>query len=167
MKRWYCVQTVPQGESVALRNLERQGFEAWLPLCAKRRRHARRAEIVASPLFPSYLFVAFDRDVERWRSINGTFGCRALVGAGAAPMPLPQGIVEALRGRRDAAGLISVSDSLAKLTPGAVVRILAGPFAELIGRIEMAEENDRVSLLLEVLGRMVRVRIAVAAVEAA
>jgi transcription antitermination factor NusG len=53
------------------------------------------------------------------------------------------------------------------LTPGAVVRILAGPFAELIGRIEVAEENDRVSLLLDVLGRMVRVRIAVAAVEAA
>jgi transcriptional antiterminator RfaH len=167
MKRWYCVQTAPQGEAVAARHLERQGFEVWLPLCAKRRRHARRTEIVAAPLFPSYLFVAFDRNVERWRSINGTRGCRALVGAGDAPMPLPHGIVEALRSRCDAAGLIPTSYSLAKLAPGAAVRILAGPFAELLGRIEAAAENDRVSLLLDVLGRMVRVRLPITAVEAA
>ena len=57
MRRWYVVHTQPQGESRAKANLERQGYEVYLPRCRKWRRHARRAEIVAAPLFPRYLFV--------------------------------------------------------------------------------------------------------------
>ena len=60
MKRWFAVHTKAHREHQALDNLNRQGFEAWLPQYQKGRRHAGRAETVTRPLFPRYLFVAVD-----------------------------------------------------------------------------------------------------------
>ena len=57
---WYVVHTHPRAEAKALLNLDRQGFSCYLPRYLKRRRHARRLETVAAPLFPRYLFVALD-----------------------------------------------------------------------------------------------------------
>jgi len=58
--RWYVAQTQPQAEFRAVANLERQGFETYLPRYLKRRRHARRIETIKAPLFPRYVFVRVD-----------------------------------------------------------------------------------------------------------
>jgi transcriptional antiterminator RfaH len=55
---WYVVQTHPHAENKAAAHLQRQGFATYLPRYLKRRRHARRTEAIAAPLFPRYLFVA-------------------------------------------------------------------------------------------------------------
>jgi len=68
--RWYVVQTQVNSETKAALNLRRQGFEIYLPRHLKRRRHARKVEIAAKPLFPRYLFVTIDRTAQRWRSIQ-------------------------------------------------------------------------------------------------
>ena len=68
--RWYVVQTQVHAENRAAANLLRQGYEVYLPRYLKRRRHARRVETVPMPLFPRYLFVAFDVMTARWRSIR-------------------------------------------------------------------------------------------------
>ncbi|MGD9769432.1 MAG: transcription termination/antitermination NusG family protein, partial [Pseudolabrys sp.] len=57
-RRWYAVQSQPNAENKAVAHLARQGFETYLPRYLKRRRHARRVETVAAPLFPRYLLVA-------------------------------------------------------------------------------------------------------------
>jgi transcriptional antiterminator RfaH len=67
--RWYVVQSQPNAENKAIAHLERQGFTTYLPHYLKRRRHARRVDIVPAPLFPRYFFVAIDMTVQRWRSI--------------------------------------------------------------------------------------------------
>jgi len=59
-RRWYVVHTQPNGEGRADLNLCRQGFATYLPRYARRRRHARRQEVVKRPLFPRYLFVGLD-----------------------------------------------------------------------------------------------------------
>jgi hypothetical protein len=59
-QRWYVVQTQPQSESRAELNLRRQGFTTYLPRYMRTRRHSRKVEMVARPLFPRYLFVGFD-----------------------------------------------------------------------------------------------------------
>ncbi len=75
---WYVVQTHANAEVKAATHLGRQGFEVYLPRFLKRRRHARRVEIVPAALFPRYLFVA-DIASQRWRSIHSTIGvCRLL-----------------------------------------------------------------------------------------
>jgi transcriptional antiterminator RfaH len=76
---WYVVHTHPRAEAKALLNLDRQGFSCYLPRYLKRRRHARRLETVAAPLFPRYLFVALDLACQRWWSIRSTFGVADLV----------------------------------------------------------------------------------------
>ena len=66
MSRWYVVHTQANGEERARANLERQGFEVYLPRYLKHRRHARRTGPVRRPLFPCYLFVRFDRARTPW-----------------------------------------------------------------------------------------------------
>ena len=72
----------------------RQSFGVYLPRYTKMRRHARKIEAVARPLFPRYLFVALDLARDRWRSIQSTFGVVGLVMSGEQPAPLPTDVVE-------------------------------------------------------------------------
>ncbi len=76
---WHVVQVHTHAEAKAQMHLNRQGFGTYLPRYLKRRRHARRTEIVAAPLYPSYLFVTFNPLIHRWRSIQSTVGVARLV----------------------------------------------------------------------------------------
>ena len=60
MKQWYAVYTKPRMELWARSNLWERGFEVYLPQYRKLRRHARKLDIIAAPLFPRYLFVRAD-----------------------------------------------------------------------------------------------------------
>ena len=60
--RWFVVQAQPNAEHKAVAHLNRQGFTTYLPRYLKRRRHARRMDVVAAPLFPRYLFVSIGSD---------------------------------------------------------------------------------------------------------
>ncbi|MGQ0663480.1 MAG: transcriptional activator RfaH [Pseudomonadota bacterium] len=164
--RWYVVHTQPQAEARALFNLLRQGFSAYLPRYAKRWRHAGRTEMRAAPLFPRYLFVALDLAVERWRPILSTIGVSHLVRHGDRPAPVPAGVVEAIHVHEDEAGLVRLA-AVAPFRKGDRVRILDGTFAEQVGLFETACDRRRVVLLLELLGRQVRVLIPEGSIAAA
>jgi transcriptional antiterminator RfaH len=156
MKRWYVAQTQPRAETKALAHLKNQNFEAWLPEFLKRRRHARRTEMVRRPLFPGYLFVHLDLDAERWRSVLGTVGIVTLIGGDRAPTPLADEIVDAIRARVDDKGLV-VIDTAGSFSKGDAVRVADGPFAELEGIFLDLADNERVQILLKLLGRDVKV----------
>ncbi len=166
MKRWYVVHTRPNDETRASDNLRRQGFETFLPRHKRRRAHARKVEIVERPLFPRYMFVALDMMTAPWRSILGTFGVTDLLRNGDSPTPMPEGIVEALQ-NETAAHLHDESDPLTGLRAGDAVRVLAGPFADLVGKFQALGEADRVVVLLDLLGREVRAQLPARAIAAA
>ena len=152
--RWYVVRTHSQAEAKALFNLMRQGITAYLPRYIKRRRHARRTDQVPAPLFPRYLFVALDLAASGWRQIRSTIGVADIICNGIQPTPVPAGIVESIRAREDAQGWVRLGLPFAK---GAPVRILDGAFADQIGLFDTTEDADRVAVLLDLLGRRVRV----------
>jgi transcriptional antiterminator RfaH len=154
--RWFVAHTHPHAEGKATAHLNRQGFEIYFPRYLKRRRHARRIETVAAPLFPRYLFVAVDLNLQRWRSIYSTVGVTRLVCSGDDPTPVPDGIVEALKGREDANGFIKL-DSRPPFRAGDKVRVLDGAFTSCLGLFEGMAERERVAILLDLLGRKVRV----------
>ncbi len=154
MNRWYAVNTQPHHEARADENLRRQGFHSWLPRFRRLRRHARRADEVLAPLFPGYLFVQLDTEVERWRSINGTFGVVRLLCNGDTPLAVPDGLVETIMQRRDASGAILMPPR--RFVVGEAVRVAAGPFADLDGLFQEMSGRDRIVLLLDLLGRKVR-----------
>jgi transcriptional antiterminator RfaH len=156
--RWYVVQTQVNAEIKAAQNLLRQGFGVYLPRYLKRRSHARKIEKVAAPLFPRYLFVSIDIAVQRWRSIQSTYGISHLVLNGSEPAPVAEAVINSLRGREDANGLIKL-DPCPKFAIGEKVRVLAGVFAENFGLFDGMADRDRIAILLELLGRKVRVSI--------
>lgn len=163
--RWYVVHTQPNGEGRAERNLQQQGFATYVPRYLRKRRHARRTETVARPLFPRYLFVALDLARDRWRSIYSTFGVAQLVGAADEPRPVPCGVVEEIRAREGEHGFVMLGLP-AGLAPGSKVRLIDGVFADACGVLERIADERRVAILLQLLGREVRVFVSAATVGA-
>jgi len=165
MNRWYVAQTHPNGEEKAAWHLRRQDFSVYLPRFEKRRRHARKLDWVKAPLFPRYLFIEMDPEQARWRCINSTVGISMLVCHGGRPAPVPPGIVEDISAREDGKGLIRM-DLVRPFKPGEKVQITSGAMSDRTGVFQCAVDEDRVALLLELLGRQVSVRVPLAAVEA-
>ena len=153
-ERWFLVHTQPKSERKAELNLGAQGFRTYLPQILKTIRHARELRTVRAPLFPRYLFVALDLERDRFLSLRSTFGVsRLLTCRDGRPVPVPTGIVESLVEQSD--GNLTRLD--AGLVKGQCVRILSGPFAELIGTLERLDEAGRVQVLLELMGTAVPV----------
>ncbi len=165
-QRWFVVQSQPNAELKAVAHLNRQGFPTYLPRYMKRRCHARRVEHVPAPLFPRYLFVGIDMDAQRWRSIFSTIGVSRLVCNGDMPTPVSEQIVAALRGREDGAGFVRL-----KVKPsfraGDKICVLGGALAGCFGLYEGMKDSDRIAILLDLLGRKVRVTVDVESVAAA
>jgi len=155
---WYVVQTQVNAEAKAVRNLVRQGFEVYLPRYLKLRSHARKIEKVPVPLFPRYMFVRIDIATQRWRSVQSTFGVSRLVLNGSDPAPLAQQVISCLREREDTSGYVQL-DQRPTFALGAKVRVLAGVFAENLGLFDGMADRDRIAILLDLLGRKVRVSI--------
>jgi transcriptional antiterminator RfaH len=156
--RWYVVQTQANGEARAAQNLFRQDFEIYLPRYLKRRRHARKVDFAAKPLFPRYLFVAIDMTAQRWRSIQSTQGVSRLVCNGEEPAAVPNGLLGALKAREDDRGFVRMEAKPA-FSLGDKVRVLAGAFVDNAGLFDGMEDHDRVAILLDMLGRKVRVHL--------
>jgi len=154
--RWYVVQTQVNGEAKAAQNLRRQGYDIYLPRYLKRRRHARKVDFTAKPLFPRYMFVAIDMASQRWRSIQSTIGVARLVCNGDDPAAVPGGVVPALRAREDDEGFVRLNLK-PTFASGDKVRVLAGAFIDNTGLFNELADHDRVSILLDILGRKVRV----------
>jgi transcriptional antiterminator RfaH len=164
--RWYVVQTQTHAENKAAANLLRQEFDVYVPRYLKRRRHARKTELVPAPLFPRYIFVGVDMASQRWRSIQSTFGVSHLVRTGDEPAAVAASVVDALKRREGDDGFI-VLGKRQQFSSGDRVRVLEGAFADCLGLFEGMRDDERVTLLLDLLGRKVRVMIDELAVAAA
>ena len=149
MLRWYVVQTQTYRESLAAQHLRSQDYTVFLPLRKRTRRHARKLDSVLVPFFPKYLFVQLNLSHHQWRSINGTRGVTRVISFGERPEPVPPGIIEALQLNCDAGGVFEGEE----LKVGQSVRILAGPFADLIGELDRLGPAGRVRILLDIMGR--------------
>lgn len=161
---WYVVYTQPHKEQIAFQNLQKQGFDTYLPRYQKRCRHARRVYTVMSPLFPRYLFVHMNPATQRWRSINGTLGVSYLLSDGPDPISIPDGIVDTIR-NQEQEGIVQVMPPA--FVKGQKICVTNGPFAELEGLFECVDDDQRVVLLLEFMGRVVRTHLPGHAVTAA
>ena len=153
---WYAVQTHINAENKAALHLERQGYQVYLPRLLKRRRHARRVDTVAAPLFPRYLFVGVDLLAQRWRSIQSTIGVTRLVCSGDKPALVPSVVIEALHQSEDERGFVRLHQP-PRFAQGDSVRIVDGVFTDCLGLYEGMADRERIAVLLDLLGRKARV----------
>lgn len=164
--QWYVVQTQLNAENKAVVHLTRQGFATYLPRYLKRRRHARRVDVVAAPLFPRYLFVEINMAVQRWRSIYSTVGVSRLVSNGEFPAPVPEQVISLLKARENTSGFIQM-DQRPKYGVGDRIRVVEGAFFDCFGIYDGMSDRERVRILLDLLGRKVRVLLEPEAIAAA
>lgn len=166
MKKWFVVHTQPQKELFAAQELKKQGFDVYCPKFLKQRRHARRVETVVSPLFPRYIFVAFDDAETPWRCINGTKGVAYILASSDKPLCMPEQLIGSLKAREDNCGYVSL-EVLALFAQGDKVLIVDGPFEGYNATIVSMSENDRVQLLVNFMGRQLEVGLMAQMIEAA
>lgn len=163
-ERWYVVHTHPNAEARAFDNLARQGFHPYLPRFLSERRHARKVEEVLRPLFPRYLFVRLDLEFARWRAILSTLGVTGLVCRGELPASVPDGVVEDIQAR-ESGGVVPIPRPPSPKA-GQKILVTSGPFDGNWGLFEGMTDQHRVVVLLDLLGRNVRVHVPASAVSA-
>jgi len=154
---WAAVNTQPHREQVAHANLERQGFVAYCPVVRRRRSHARRVDEVLRPLFPGYLFVNVSLEREFWRPILSTHGVRTLVRCGDdQPSPADARFIAALKAREVDGAIVRPP---VPYQVGQQVRVVAGAFDGIVATILDLAEKDRLTVLLDLLGGPIKVRL--------
>lgn len=154
MTSWFLAQLKPNCGRIAERNLKLQGFQTFLPTEDATKRARSKFISAQRPLFPGYIFVAFDARADHWRVINSTMGITRLVSFGREPAPVPLDIVSQLMLRCDASGKLLPPKLL---TPGDQVRLTSGPFADFVATIEAISSDRRVWVLMEIMGGQTRV----------
>ena len=157
MLRWYLIHSKPLAETVAQLNLERQGYETYLPRLGHWVRRGNRRKDYVSALFPRYLFLRLNEGYQPLGPVRSSVGVTSVVRFGLSYAAVADEIIRDLRAREE--------DGLHRLRgrpglkPGAQVRVTMGPFDGLEGVFEREAGADRVMVLLRLLGQDVRVRI--------
>ena len=158
MTYWCAVQTHVRYEDKATLHLRRQGYDVFLPKHLKRRKHARRIDWVPAPMFPRYLFVALDSEGGQWWSIRSTIGVSKTISFDGRPALVPFEIIDEIMARQDEKGLVKTHAGCA-FKPGERVKIINGPLNDVEGLFESPTDKERVTILLNLMGREVRVRV--------
>jgi transcriptional antiterminator RfaH len=152
---WYLVHTKPRQEEIALANLQRQGYECYLPQMRIERIRRRKAEVATEPMFPRYLFIRLDSSDQgkSWSPIRSTLGVSQLVHFGARAARVDDTLVDLLRERERS------MPTEAMFQTGDSVVIADGPFAGIEAIYQTADAERRAFILLEILSKPVSMRI--------
>lgn len=142
--RWYLIQTKPRQEARADENLRRQSFDCYRP-----HKHGKTEE----PLFPGYLFIRLDRQLDNWYPIRSTRGVARVVSFGGEPTPVRDELIEQLRQR------LAPQAEKRQFRPGDLVQVRGGGFNELDAIFISADGEERSVILLNLLQREQRVRV--------
>lgn len=153
---WFLAQLKPNCVTIADKNLKRQGFTTFLPMEEETRQRNGKFVTAMRPLFPGYIFVAFDPTRGFWRSVNSTYGVTRLVGFGKEPAALPLDLVSKLMLRCDAKGNLLPPKIL---KPGDQVTLTKGPFVNFVAEVEKIAPDRRVWVLMDIMGRQSRVAV--------
>jgi len=155
--RWYLVYAKPRQEDLAKQNLERQGYQPYLPMVRTPRRRMGRRLIRIEPMFPRYLFIRLDTETDNWAPIRSTIGVSTLVRFGMHPSPVPDDLIEYLRSRDSATGVQDLP--LHHFRKGQKVVIEEGPFRGYEGIYVAKTARERVTVLLDIVGRAAKAQI--------
>ena len=148
--RWYVIHAKPRQEARALENLERQGYEAWLPMLTVQKILRGRVADVTEPLFSRYLFIRLDTVQSNWSPIRSTLGVSRLVTFGNQPAVVPDALIDDLR------RLPSRSPERL-FQNGQSIRLVGGPLRGLEGIFEQADGEQRAMVLIELLNKQHRI----------
>ena len=154
-KEWFILQFKPNSHHQAVKNLKQQGFETFLPLNASTSRKASRFVTSTKPLFPGYMFISFDKTELKWQKINNTYGVSRLITFNSILKPIPTTFIDSLIKRYDSLGKLI---PIVEMKKGDKVKVLEGPFANFIATVEKYESEQRIWILMDLMGRKTKLQ---------
>ena len=153
-KEWFILQFKPNSHKQAAKNLTRQGFEVFLPLNEITSRKLSRFINTSKPLFPGYMFIRFNKAESEWHKINNTYGVSRLITFNFTLKSIPTSFVDSLMKRYDLSGKLL---SIKELKKGDQVKLLEGPFANFVATVEKYEDDQRIWVLMDLMGRKTKI----------
>ena len=143
MKNWYLIKTKSRQEKIAKQNLKNQGYESFCPIAKINNKLA--------VLFPGYLFVQLNKKTQNWSPINSTKGVSHFVKFGLNFAKVPTNVIEFIKTNQHITA--EKLQNLYKFKPGDNVQIIDGVFENYMAIFKCYKPDDRVILLLNLLGR--------------
>ncbi len=157
MLRWYLIHTKRARENTAQEHLARQGYELYLPRLAHSVKCGGRWQQRVTALFPVYLFLRLNEGTQSLGPVRSTVGIINVVRFGSKYATVPDSLVVALKERADPQSGLHKMELPALPETGSLVKVSDGPFDGLEGVFERESADDRVVVLLNLLGQRTRV----------
>ena len=142
MKNWYLIKTKPRQEKIAIQNLENQDYGTFCPMAKINNR------LVV--LFPGYLFVQLNEKTQNWSPINSTKGVSHFVKFGLNFAKVPTSVIEFIKTNQHITTEKLIN--LNKFKPGDKVQISDGAFKNYMAIFKCYKSDERVILLMNLLG---------------
>lgn len=148
---WFVLSTQWRQEKLALENLQRQAFDAYLPMHqAIVTPRGQPARVVALPLFPRYLFVRVDVSAYGWRSIYSTRGVQGVLPSTSAASTVLARLIGDLQAKEER-GFVQLVPSALPCRWKAGDKVSYGAFREAIFHERV--DDRRCMILVSLLGR--------------
>jgi len=158
---WFAIWTRSRHEQVVREQLERKGFEAFLPTIPRWSRWKDRKKKIDWPLFPGYCFVRFKGE-DRLPILKCT-GVVNIVSFDGEIAPIPEHEIDGIR------RLVESDlqyDPCPLIHEGMLVEVVHGPLKGVVGRLMRKGAHARLVLSVDLIGQAVSVEVDAADVKA-
>ena len=155
---WYCIRTKPKKEVYTSLMIESvHGYNTFCPVVSEWKRTQNGEQFYTSAMFRGYIFVKLESENCFW-NIRYTQGVSGVVKYGDTIPVVPDSFISEIRSELENDVLILDKETL---KTNEYAEVANGPFKSQVGKIIRCDnENDRVDMLLEILGRSVSVQFA-------
>jgi len=159
--RWFAIWTRSRHEQMVREQLERKGYEAFLPTIPKWSRWKDRKKKIDWPLFPGYCFARFKAE-DRLPIVKCT-GVVTIVSSDGEIIPIPDIEIDGVRRLVDSD---LQYDPCPLISEGTMVEVTHGPLKGVIGRLSRKGQHARLVLAVDLIGQAVSVEVDAADVRA-
>ncbi len=158
---WYAAYTNSRAEKRVLKELQRQGIEAYLPLQKKLKQWSDRRKWVEEPLIRCYIFVKVE--LSDYYLVLNTQGVVRYITFEGKAVPIPEKQIDILRKLVATETDLEVTSD--KFEPGDKVVVVSGPLHGMQGEMVDYRGNRRVLVRLDYINQHLLVSIPAGFVE--
>ena len=155
-RKWFIAQVKPNSYNSATQNLERQGFETFVPRMEITKRQKNKFIVKIDYVFPGYIFVSFQPHALSWNKINNTYGISKIIAFNNKPSEISSDLIFELKKKYQTDNSSTKEKTLRK---GDAIKFYNGPFVNFIAKIESVDKNSRIWVLLEIMGTKRRLKL--------
>jgi len=157
--KWYVLHTQSSRENLTARSIktrvralghDENVYETFIPTQEKIKISKGKKSTIRERLFPGYLMIKMIVTDDSWLAVRTTQGVTGFVGIGNQPTPLPADEVKAVM----AFSKQQAPKFQANFTVGEAIKIVDGPFTDLLGTVNTIDEaKGKVEILVSIFGR--------------